>query len=1111
MEVWWFSRVVAHHPYAILAAVFVLSSTCLIVPLATNKFPDFSDPQLGFEARGTPLAQRLTAWYNLMKATGARGELTDNPIEYYNYLLQALKQNSTESFNRTRTIPGILRKKPKKKSKKKGKKKGSNSTATTDFDDNDDKDQWDELIRLKQNKTLTEHEKHRHLDDAFFCNLPSVAYSRVIVGSDMGEANLWSRKGVLAQCHIDATLRANPEFLSLCETRSTNGPNSKECCRSWSPANYVAFLSNRTTCLQVTEKDLANVEELLKRCAYYYRNRRLTPDCAEDFNCQKQVPPECYAHNAPYHLLHYLLDADFIPPHISANRINSTLKLAMIFLPIAASSATLGFYKDVSSVELSYGNFKVLGMDLGLKSTLFDRLLVSDSFLLLFGFSFVTICIWAYTGSVVLTVSTILAVIFSLGISYAVYTLVLKITFFPFMNLLAIVVAVGIGADDAFIYCKVWTQDKQQKVSNGGLTRLVQETMKHAVPSMLVTSLTTAVAFFASIVSNVTAINCFSLFSGMTVIANFFLMVTWLPASVVISEHCRLIILSPANFLVRKIIRPLRISMEKVSVAFSSIIAQMVIGLRWLWLSSLGAIALAAGMVVFSFPGLRLPDSPNFQLFDASHPFEQYDLQFAHRFLFEKSEMGDGAGLLPLRFVWGIKPVDDGDYLDPSSRGGLVWDDSFDISNEHSQMWLEKFCRDLRSQPFYHETLGPLLPNCFIESFKNWMKRRCEDVIDTGISKAPCCEASKYPYAPSVLRKCVAEASADLYRTPSYLWQRGGTVAGGIKYDKASMKPSPQHLVDNSTLPMPLPRIMALIVEYDSNYSYSLSFAEMDRFFNQVEGWMQTQLESAPPGMKNGWFVSRLEFYELQRTLYEGTLWAMGVSMILALVVLALVTLNPLVSLYAIIAIGAAILVTVAALVLLGWRLNVLESVAVSTAIGLAVDFSLHYSVSYRACASEKRVDRVRTAIEQMGGPTLMAAVTSGASGALMLPSQVLAYIQIGVFLILVMGISWAYATFFLCPLLSVVGPSPHFAQFRYPSVRRIVSCFRGNPKDDTREIERECKVDWRRGKGRGMLSEPTLSNSSTVCQLHYTDMEVLGTRINVVESMPSSPLLFGA
>lgn len=112
-------------------------------------------------------------------------------------------------------------------------------------------------------------------------------------------------------------LRANPEFSAICETQADHGARSHKCCRSWSPANYVAFLSNRTSCLGVTEMDLIKVESLLKRCVYFYRNRHLTADCNEDFKCQKQVPPECYAHNAPYHLLHYLLDSDFIPQHVS--------------------------------------------------------------------------------------------------------------------------------------------------------------------------------------------------------------------------------------------------------------------------------------------------------------------------------------------------------------------------------------------------------------------------------------------------------------------------------------------------------------------------------------------------------------------------------------------------------------------------------------------------------------------------------------------------------------------------------------------------------------------------------------------------------------------------
>lgn len=190
--------------------------------------------------------------------------------------------------------------------------------------------------------------------------------------------------------------------------------------------------------------------------------------------------------------------------------------------------------------------------------------------------------------------------------------------------------------------------------------------------------------------------------------------------------------------------------------------------------------------------------------------------------------------MLPLRFVWGIKPVDNGDYLDPSSRGVLEWDESFDVTNPASQSWLQQFCYNLRSQPFYHDTRGPLLSNCFIESLRPWMSRRCEDVIDPSINRAPCCENSTFPYTPSVLRQCVAEANADLYRTPSHLWTRGGAVAGGVKFLKESLQLPPRRANDSKPLTMPLPKIMALIVEYDSTQPYSLSFAEMDAFYNQV-------------------------------------------------------------------------------------------------------------------------------------------------------------------------------------------------------------------------------------------------------------------------------------
>ncbi|XP_011496153.1 PREDICTED: protein dispatched-like [Ceratosolen solmsi marchali] len=192
---------------------------------------------------------------------------------------------------------------------------------------------------------------------------------------------------------------------------------------------------------------------------------------------------------------------------------------------------------------------------------------------------------------------------------------------------------------------------------------------------------------------------------------------------------------------------------------------------------------------------------------------------------------------------------------------------------------------------------------------------------------------------------------------------------------------------------------------------------------------MQDQLSTAPHGMKNGWFVSDLEFYELQRTLYEGTIWSIIVSMILTLFILAFVTLNPIISLFAILSVGITIAIAVAGLIFIGWKLNVLENITISTAIGLAVDFNLHYGVSYRINTANNRLERVKIALEQMSGPTLMAALTTSVAGALMLPSQVLPYIQIGIFLVLIMGVSWICATFFFCPLLSIGGPSK-FLQF---------------------------------------------------------------------------------
>lgn len=119
------------------------------------------------------------------------------------------------------------------------------------------------------------------------------------------------------------------------------------------------------------------------------------------------------------------------------------LKETMIFLPLACSTATLPYYREIEKLNLVHDNISVVAMELGLKNALFDEYLIRDTWFMVASGTFVLICMWLYIKSLFLTIMTIIVIIFSLSISYFMYTLVFELRFFPFMNLLATVVAIG--------------------------------------------------------------------------------------------------------------------------------------------------------------------------------------------------------------------------------------------------------------------------------------------------------------------------------------------------------------------------------------------------------------------------------------------------------------------------------------------------------------------------------------------------------------------------------------------------------------------------------------------------------------------------------------------
>jgi hypothetical protein len=149
-----------------------------------------------------------------------------------------------------------------------------------------------------------------------------------------------------------------------------------------------------------------------------------------------------------------------------------------------------------------------------------------------------------------------------------------------------------------------------------------------------------------------------------------------------------------------------------------------------------------------------------------------------------------------------------------------------------------------------------------------------------------------------------------------------------------------------------------------------------------------------------------------------------------------LTTLNILISIFAIVSIAFVMFVTIASLTLLGWELNILESVVITVAVGLSIDFTLHMGVSFRNSPDLSKDMRIVNTTSKLGGVVTMAATTTFLAGALMMPSTVLAYQKFGTFLMIVISTSWLYAVFFFQSLLCVFGPHGGFGQLHWPSIK---------------------------------------------------------------------------
>ncbi|XP_040188091.1 protein dispatched homolog 2 isoform X2 [Rana temporaria] len=970
-----YSQMITDWPLPILAVCVLLMLVCTLAGLLVGQMPDFSEPLMGFEPRDTEIGKKLMTWKNMQSSTAYRRSLPAYP------------HNEKNSFN------------------------------DLDFSRRKEK-----LLQMSRKETRYRRMvEQKDGVDGFFCGPPAKSYSQLVFMSKTA-GSLWNLQAIQSMCRIEKEkIRSHPSFTELCERN-----NNKECCPSWSLGNYISVLYNRSSCMEITQSDIFHTLVLLRSCAPDYHRGALTPMCIgsrsereKHSQCAK-VPEKCTRSTAVYQLLHFLVDKDFLSPQTTDYQVPS-LKYSLLFLPAKKGPEMMNIYVDnLQSYELFDNYTAITGMDLGLKQNLFHHYLVLDTVYPVLGILAIFLSMSFYLRSFFITFMVMMSVIGSLMISFFLYKLVFRITFFPFVNLIAVIILSSVCANHTFVFFDLWNLSKIQH-SAAGMLQWVKQTMHHFGYHMLVSCLTTGVAFYGSYLSSITSVRCFSIYMGTSVLVNMAFMITWLPATMVVYEryikvnctyksedywnsngHKKLFL-----SLYQKL-GGLQSTMSETSkLLFEKLLPCGVIKFRYIWICWFGALAAGGAYIACISPKLKLPssDPSAVQLFRLSHPFERYDAEYCHQFMFEHQEYGEGQHM-PIRLIWGIKPVDNGDHLNPKVNGTLVADATFTIRNADDQKWLLELCNKVRNQSFYCSDQEKKPNICFMEDFHRWMESRQCSQSDQNHNL--CCNQFSFPYASDLLLHCIK----------MMVREQGGD--GPESYDIG-----PRFNADGN--------LTALVLEFQTTYHYSFNYSKTKNFYNTLNQWLTNEIKNAPPGLQNGWFTSKLSLFNLQHTLSTEIMMITGFSIAISFVVLLLTTWNVLLSLFSVASIGGSVLVTIGLLVLLEWQLNVVESLFASAAVGLSVDFTVNYCISYHLCPHSDRLSRVAFSLKQLSCATAMGASTMFSAGVIMLPATVLAYRKLGIFIMMIKCISCGFASFFFQSICCFFGPEKNCGQILWP------------------------------------------------------------------------------
>lgn len=1041
-----YCKLVAKYPLILCLILLFINLGVAPVALAIRGQPDFSDPKMGIEARGTVESEAEHTYRllkDLQKNTAGCEDLecdkgdkkgdcsitysihaTQCPEEEYQKqeVRRRLEGRSEETLSKPReiTVTPLAR--------------GRTSSVPVPSPSNNTSHT---LLAGSSKEELMEQSKARVLQTSTG-QCPGWTHGRLrlwenedswelfelnegVVGFAYGlgenEGCLLEPKKLTSMCETGKLLTSDAEFAdTYC---LLNKKEDGSCCPPESLTSFVSFIAGKKETCDITQEDSDKARKLIGDCHPFRKHIikaalnwmvgmiESAPASRTDLDATQGPAEAKFLHQVNQELAkvgpqvckdrfielasvyEYLITDDWRP--------GDEVKSSNVYVPVMSiddhEASFFDLYYNILEPKMyAQEELQVVGVKIENpfgRFGVFDMDVIAQGKWAFLSFIIIYNIMILHNGSWVISAMAFGQIFLSLLLTVFMYQIIFWVPFFPFMNLVSLFVLIAIGVDDVFIYYDTWSQSFHVLAKDTLLEDRIQWTLKRAGSAMLMTSTTTAAAFFSNIVSSVTAVKLFAIFSSLAIMADFFLMVTMLPCIVVLGEGmCR-----GPNWIPNPRLCRLKEGEPRTVEAFlATKFVNMILKIRYPMILIMTAWGLFCFWEALHMPN---PNNEDLPLWVQSHPLEVWNLEYRPLY---SGTTAKGQGMW-VKVNIGYKLEDNGYYLNPTTEGrGTVQYVETNFAAKASQNFYLDVCEQAKEMrwvdPLVRKEYSPeeyefdIL--CWPLAFKKWQKgpdapRKCK----------------KYPVEETDFNECLYTYLDD---TDRWAWEN-------FFFDMETKKMNSMHLYVKTTK------------EWRAVFDY------MEELYGIISTWGFKQVENAPAELPEVNWCTEFRYFALQKALKDGALMASALAIILALLAIMLMTKRIDVSILSVICIFMTLSCVVASMKWQGWTIAINEAAIFSIAVGMSVDFVCHLAYAYchakyeSSANMDEREFRLRFALGTVGISVSAAAFTTLVGGSAMIFSVVLFYNRFGVYFIFSMIWSWLYAFFYFTSLMAVFGP----------------------------------------------------------------------------------------